>query len=88
MEVASGTKTDRWGATCVHGVGGIILLRHFAVCTKRGFTIFLVVKAVAEDEFSGAKLSEDSVGGSKIVEPYDNKVKKSYEHEGWETFVW
>jgi hypothetical protein len=88
LEVASGTKTDRWGAFCVHGVGGIILLMHLAVCTKRGFLIFVVVKAMAGDEFSGAKLSGDSSGQREVVEPHDNKVNKLYEHEGWKTLEW
>ncbi len=47
---------------CDHGVGGIILLMRLTVCTKKGFTMLVVVKAIAEDEFSGAKLSGDSGG--------------------------
>jgi hypothetical protein len=59
-----------------------------AVCTKRGFTMFAVVKAMAEDEFSGAKMSGDSSGQRKVVEPHDDKVKKLYEYERWKTLVW
>jgi hypothetical protein len=61
---------------------------HLAVCTKSGFTIFVVVKAMMEDEFSVAKLSGDFGGRRKVAEPHDNKVKKSYEHEGWKILVW
>jgi hypothetical protein len=49
---------------------------------QKGIYNFLVVKAIAEDEFSGANLSGDSGGQMEVVETHDNTVKKSYEHEG------
>ncbi len=46
--------------------------------------MFVVVKAMVEDEFSEAKLNGDSGGQREVVEVHDNKVKKLYEHEGGE----
>ncbi len=56
MTIASGTETDGWSATSKHRIGRSIFLVCFTIGAKKSMTMFLVVKAVTNNEFARAIL--------------------------------
>jgi hypothetical protein len=52
----------------------------FAVCSKSGTTVVLVIKVVAKDYFLWTPSRRDAYGRRKVVEPHKSKVKEVYQH--------